>query len=769
MAELLNCDGLAEIYNQLRQGNKSILSFDLFERLSRLAVYYINSDFKWSYEDKATVLYILNISDILYNNSSQDQLPLDDGVYDQLLVKFKSNDDYDLHYNPGAVAVKFDEVSEDIEETKLMVNSIPKDQMERALYTEDIMKQYTSTDPRLVTMCTIARDPISKRLINATPKYPELVGTLDKCKFVLNIEAERKGLIDKPSVQIFERDFIQKHIQAGILDPNEEFTMIAELKYDGVSVEASVIGDTIVSAFSRGDTAENLATDLTPLLGGYKFRNAKDVPTDKEFGIKFEAIITKYDLQRLTEMRGKPYKNCRNAIIGLFGSSDAYKYRDLITLVPLSTSLDIDRLDEIEFLNKYYSSGQYNRYSVLKGNYVDVLYLVSEFTRSAEIVRPVMPYLYDGVVISYVDRDKIETLGRVNSVNKYSIAIKFNPKKNRTIFLGYTFTVGKTGNITPMAHFKPCEFIGTIHDKQTVHSYKRFKELGLRKYDEIDVEYMNEVICYVTKPETAHNTSNNNPLEEFPTVCPICGAPLTVSSSEDSMSCLNPMCEGRCLGRMTDMIKKLGFKDFSEETIKTLGIKSFKELINLRPDQTIILGPTNQVKFHNCIQNVMTNPISDYLVMSALGFDNVGNETWKTILYNYTIKELLELFTKGELVENLVKLDSIGEVTAITIDNKFTSYCDDIAIIVEMNNIVNSKGIDKGPKVAITGFRDPDFIELLNNHGFDASDSYGVSKKISYLVAADPNSNSSKITKAKKLGIPILSMSEFLTMSGINL
>ena len=86
-----------------------------------------------------------------------------------------------------------------------------------------------------------------------------------------------------------------------------------------------------------------------------------------------------------------------------------------------------------------------------------------------------------------------------------------------------------------------------------------------------------------------------------------------------------------------------------------------------------------------------------------------------------------------------------------------------------MNNVVNSKGVSKGPKVAITGFRDPNFIELLNNNGFDASDSYGVSKKISYLIAADPNSNSSKITKAKKLGIPILSMNEFLSMAGIKL
>ena len=123
----------------------------------------------------------------------------------------------------------------------------------------------------------------------------------------------------------------------------------------------------------------------------------------------------------------------------------------------------------------------------------------------------------------------------------------------------------------------------------------------------------------------------------------------------------------------------------------------------------------------------------------------------------------------GTLIENLVSIPSIGKTTAITINDCFNRYSEDIEIINSMPNVISTKGVSKGPKVAITGFRDSEFIDLLNNNGFDASDSYGVSKKISYLVAADPNSGSSKISKANKFGIPVLSRDEFIQMAGINL
>ena len=186
-----------------------------------------------------------NFNNILYNNSSIEILPLDDGLYDQLLVIYKR---YNPNYQVGAYPVFYEEKSQnEIFNKKVMVNLIDRSK----IYTDDIYYQNCYLE-RPVNMVFTIRDPITKRLINTTHKYPELVGTLDKCKFVLNQDARDKDVYDKPSVQIFERDYIHKCLDKGVIKPDEIFDMVGELKYDGVSVEAEVQGDTIISALSRG-------------------------------------------------------------------------------------------------------------------------------------------------------------------------------------------------------------------------------------------------------------------------------------------------------------------------------------------------------------------------------------------------------------------------------------------------------------------------------------------------------------------------------------
>jgi NAD-dependent DNA ligase len=71
--------------------------------------------------------------------------------------------------------------------------------------------------------------------------------------------------------------------------------------------------------------------------------------------------------------------------------------------------------------------------------------------------------------------------------------------------------------------------------------------------------------------------------------------------------------------------------------------------------------------------------------------------------------------------------------------------------------------------VSVTGFRDPEFINLVNRHGFDCNDKYGVTKSTAALIAADKNSTSSKIKNAKKYGIPIYTRDEFVKLYNINL
>jgi NAD-dependent DNA ligase len=202
---------------------------------------------------------------------------------------------------------------------------------------------------------------------------------------------------------------------------------------------------------------------------------------------------------------------------------------------------------------------------------------VQQFTQSAELVRKILPYMIDGVVISYINKNIINMLGRVNSVNKYQMAIKFNPRNVRTIFLGYTYNIGKSGEIIPMVHFKPAEFIGTIHTKQTIHSLQRFNELNLVKGQEIDVDYVNDVISYVTKPDTAHNRQLQSQFkpEPFIQICPYCGSRIEISDTGKSARCPNVHCHERKIMRMVDMISRLGFKDMQVSNVLSYWMNAF--------------------------------------------------------------------------------------------------------------------------------------------------------------------------------------------------
>jgi len=721
-------------------------------------------DAVWSMNTQMVIDYIIRMSNIAYNNTSATVLPLDDGIYDQILVLYKK---YNPNYQVGATPMHPLEYAENqIVDKKVMCRTVDKNAYDNLFF--DDLKQQTVPLSRIrkTNMVHLVKDPITKRMINTPHKYPNLVGTLDKCKFVLNSEAIEAEVFDKPSVQVFERDYIHMCMDRNVIQPNEVFEMIGELKYDGVSVEAEVRGDTIISALSRGDTANNVATDLTPIFGGYVFKWASEIPKDQVFGIKFEAVITKYDMDVVARLRDTSYKNCRNAIIGILSATDAYKFINAITLIPISCSLDFDRrVDELEFLNKYYHSGEMNRFAVFRGDYRSILFQVKQFEASAEAIRPILPYMIDGIVVSFTDKEKIKMLGRTNFVNKYQMAVKFLTKKNRTTFIGYTYSIGKSGDVIPMAHFKPCEFIGAIHTKQTIHSYQRFKDLNLKIGDQIDIEYVNDVISYVTKPDVEANRINPNEPEKFIEKCPYCFSKIVISDSGKSAKCPNVMCPERRVMRAVDMLDRLGIKNFSEETVRFLHIEDLKGLLSIKDNPKLLeLGPERSSNLIQEVSGIVLNPIPDYKFMSALSFDGMADEKWKLILNAYSIEDLMTI-----TVGDLVNIHGVGLKNATAVIEGIKQFEEDIKIGTSNLQIIPSKGKTAGPRVVLTGFRDQAFIESLISAGYDAADNYSLTKNTYALIAMDKNENSGKIQKAKKYGVPIYSIQEFIQKYNISL
>lgn len=777
---------LKEVLQTLRNGELKT-AYNYKKQINDIAVQIYN---KSVLEDlEIEMLHdIITIGNITYNDTDKELLILEDGFYDVLLEKYKL---YNPNFQVGAEIIDFT--------PSTRVNGI-ETKMREALFFEEepnekdyFFKNDIVIDPTQwiderdfnIKSSQIDESYISKRHHDTSHNHPELVGTLDKCKFTLNRDAIQRGVFDDANVKTVERDFFRPHLESGIINEIEQFDIVLELKYDGISVEADCT-DEIISARSRGDTGAGKASDLTPILKGYKFPHRS--PNDPVVGVKFEAIITQNDLPFFNMAKGYEYKNCRSAIVGLLSSSDAYKYRDFITLVPLAVESSVyhdicnsDRLQEIDYLNtNFISKGCPLRHTVARGTYIENLVWIDIFAKNAESMRSFVPFMYDGIVVSYRDEKIRQKLGRENYVNKYSIAVKFNPLRKQTIFRGYTYTVGQDGSITPMIHYDPVEFYGTIHGKSSGHSYARFQELQLRLDDIIDVEYINDVMPYVSKPFCDFNIDNQkiNPIIEFPKICPVCGKELVVSDSGKSAKCINPDCGGRQIARMVNTCSKLGLDGFGEATINQLGYYHMKDMIKDLSDKDDTwmaklgekgFGPTESFNIVNQLDAFLKTPITDAHLLGSIGFTGISDKTWELILPKITYQELRNMFNlidPGKVyykraIEFMSSIKGIGPNTADTIAREFKFFQDDIDYIIENGNVIQYKPLI-GKKVKLTGTRDRQLIEYLTSKGFVVDPNGTVTKDTDILVVPMEGHVSEKTKRAQSYGVIIVPMDEII-------
>ena len=752
---------MKRIKERLKQGDISILNTSTSVYINSAIVDILNTPFE-SLTDyqKNTVEDLIIIGNIIYNNSIVEYInPIDDGIYDLLMEIYKRLKPND--YKIGSIYIDFKQTENDNSEIKDAIRFI--DVANERMFDEDILYGNPLQETHVIQDAISITTNIPKRVRSVPHLFPELSGTLDKNKFVLTEQAVERGVADDSNVQIFERDFLHPHVENGIINPND-ITLLGSLKYDGISVVLVIENGIVTSGYSRGDTADDLATDLTPIFYRLEFPKAKSIP---KIAVQFEAVMSYENLSMYRSIKGIDYKNPRTAIIGLIGSSDSYMYRNLITLVPIKSNikdLNNDRIIEVEFLNEYFSNGEYLRHTILHGDYVNILFLVKHFVEDCEYYRGVLPIMYDGVVLEYIDKDIISKLGRVNSVNKYSIAIKFNAMKKQTMLIDVTYTVGQNGIITPIAHYNPIEFLGSIHTKTTISSKARFDSLDLHYYDIVDIEYVNDVIPYITKGDNEWNRNNKNKKIEFPTKCPCCGTELELSSSGKSIICPNMHCYERSLSRMVNFMSKMHLKDFSTEQMKKIDKTSFTDLINTKIEDVEFLGEVTAVTFMNRINQLKTNPIEDYKIIGALGFSSVASEKWMKILQVYSIQDTLNLECEGELKNALCSIKGIGPVTADTINTEFEFFIDDIITISNMNNIICTKNSGSKLKVRMTGFRDKQLMEKINIPGgvYECSDG-SVTKDTYILLTPDvDNYTSSKVDKAKSYEIKIMKVSDFI-------
>lgn len=745
----------SEAIDRLLKGDANLVRDNVFRTNINTQVSRLLSQTSYTEEDYRIMDQLLHIGNIIYNNTDLDDnnQPIDNDAYDILLERYRM---FNPNVQVGAEPVHFPSINNNPNTYEQAVSfidwikDIPNE--EEFVYKDDIFNNRIPLPAK--PFIEYGGQVTGKKYRVVSHGNPELVGTLDKCKYVLCSQAEEKGVLDDPSVKVLERDFFGVHFKKGIINPNMIFRMLLELKYDGISVVVTIKNKRVVMAVSRGDTGMDKATDLTPVLYGYFFPN---LPDNLEMDVKCEAVMTYQDLYYYNIEKGYNYSNCRSAIIGLFSANEGALYQKYITLVPLAVAhsslsgkgeeLDnIDRITEVEFINKYLVSKEYLRSSYIEGDYNTILFLIKRFVDEAEVIRPLMPTMYDGIVLSYVDQNLRDTLGREDSVNKYSVAVKFNAMKKLTELLAVTFTVGQDGTITPMAHYKPINFLGTTHTKSSLASVARFNANQFKIGNIIEVEYRNDVMPYVTTPDIDHNRDNPNPIIQFITHCPECGTELVLSKTGKSAKCPNINCRARAIARIANMLDKLGIKDFAEATVDKANIGSFIEMIEY-DEQTLadIIGEVNAKKYRDRMNEILTTPMYDFEIVGSLGFSGIAKETWKKIFSIYTLDDIIAFYVKGDLDLMLSNIKGIGPVTRNTIVEEMEFFFNDLCYIKEHCTIKSSTGLVQ-KSIRVSGFRDPELMKTLCDMGYDASDA-GVTKNTDILLIPNEGYTSSKLNK----------------------
>jgi DNA ligase (NAD+) len=386
-------------------------------------------------------------------------------------------------------------------------------------------------------------------------------------------------------------------------------------------------------------------------------------------------------------------------------------------------------------------------------------------------------YPIDGYVFKFESKKFGESLGRTEHHFKNGIAFKFYDEEYETELIDIEWSMGRTGQITPVAIFKEININGSIVSRASLHNYSMLKEI-LGRYPDKDqkiwVIKSNEIIPQITraiKNDIPHDHILNNGVCTY---CPVCGKPTDIHTSDtgvETIYCGNPSCEGKLQNRIDHYCGKKGLdiKGISKATIEKLiewgwinGLRDIYKLDGHRAEWISKegFGTASVEKILNAINASKSGALLHNFI-SALGIPLVGRTVSKEIVKYYPTWEEFRAAVGGDWTE----FEGFGPEISRAINNFDYAEADKIAEIIdfkidEVIEVAQSEGV-KGKTFVITGklSRKRDDIKAeIEAHGGKVTGS--VSSKTDYLVCNDKNSTTGKSADAKKLGIPVITEEE---------
>ena len=476
----------------------------------------------------------------------------------------------------------------------------------------------------------------------------------------------------------------------------KEIAFSAELKFDGLAISLRYENGLFVRAATRGDglTGEDVTANIRTIKVIPLRLRGEDIPAVLE--VRGEVLMFKDDFVKMNERlraAGEQEKaNPRNAAAGSLRQLDSRETakRNLRFFaygvgVVEGAQLPDSHSATLDWLQGFGLPVSSER-SVVVGAAGAL-----EFFRDIGNRRKGLPFDIDGVVYKVNSREDQEQLGFVSRAPRFALAHKFPAEEAMTTVRAIEVQVGRTGAITPVARLAPVIVGGVEVTNGTLHNENELRRKDIRIGDTVIVrragDVIPEVVSYVPEYRTAE-------VREFmmPKNCPVCGSTVVRIEDEAVMRCSGgwTLCKAQrkaglehFASRIAINIDGLGDKQIAQLVDKDI-VKNAADIFKLSMSDILKLdrmADRSAQNLHGAIEKAKSTTLIRFLI--SLGIRNASEGTAKRLFNHFGELDAIIEAAKSPRGVELMKVDDIGEVVALSI-HQFMTDPANISLIEEL-------------------------------------------------------------------------------------
>ena len=627
-------------------------------------------------------------------------------------------------------------------------------------------------------------DELMRELKELEAEHPELVTPDSPTQRIGAPPLEAFGVVEHPEpllslANAFSyEDLAAWHRRADNILGGRDFDLVCEPKIDGLAVALTYVDGLLVTGATRGDgyRGENITQNLRTIRS-IPLSVPREAPP--RFEVRGEVYLPKKGFKKLNEERaeeGLPlFANPRNAAAG--------SIRQLDSSITARRPLDI-------FV---YGLGPAEGKAVPDTHWEIMQYLGSlgfkinpeiarcrtiaeaeEYHRQWMEKRESWAYEADGMVVKVNSIAFQAELGTVAREPRWAVAYKFPAVQGTTLLKDIGINVGRTGSLNPYAILEPVRIGGVVISSAALHNEEDIHRKDIRKGDTVTVQRAGEVIPEIVGPVLSKR-SGKEKVFHMPAHCPVCGAEVIKPEGEAMHRCTNSACPAQALEKIKHFVSRgaMDIDGVGEKLCQALFeaglVKDAADLYYLTREQLLGLERMADKSASNVLDSIggsKDRPLSR--VIFALGILHVGAEYAELLAREFS--SIDELAKADE--ERLRDIPSIGPRIAGSIvvffrqkgNREIIRKLKKAGVKLEREEAKPGKLPLSGVEFVLTGK-----LERLTRAAAEAKvrelggkAGSEVTRKTTYVVVgAEP---SSKLDKARKLGIKTISEAEFLKM-----